>query len=42
MRGWMNDRKSYIAPVALGDTMRANAVGYAAPPCRQGMGGGEW
>ena len=27
MRGWMNDGKSYIAPVALGDVMRALGVG---------------
>jgi NADPH-dependent curcumin reductase len=27
MRGWMNDRPSYIAPVALGEVMRAPAVG---------------
>ncbi|MCS3468285.1 NADPH-dependent curcumin reductase CurA [Pseudomonas sp. JUb42] len=27
MRGWMNDSKSYIAPVALGDVMRALGVG---------------
>ncbi len=27
MRGWMNDAKSYIAPVALGEVMRAGAVG---------------
>ena len=27
MRGWMNDRKSYIAPVGLGDVMRAGTVG---------------
>jgi NADPH-dependent curcumin reductase CurA len=27
MRGWMNDRRSYIAPVALGDVMRAIGVG---------------
>jgi NADPH-dependent curcumin reductase CurA len=27
MRGWMNDRKSYIAPVGLGEVMRAGAVG---------------
>ena len=28
MRGWMNDnRKSYIAPVAIGNVMRAGAVG---------------
>ena len=27
MRGWMNDAKSYIAPVQLGDVMRAGSVG---------------
>ena len=27
MRGWMNDTKSYIAPVGLGDVMRAGGVG---------------
>jgi NADPH-dependent curcumin reductase CurA len=27
MRGWMNEGKSYIAPVKLGDVMRAGGVG---------------
>ncbi len=27
MRGWMNDTKSYIAPMALGSVMRAGTVG---------------
>jgi NADPH-dependent curcumin reductase CurA len=27
MRGWMNDRKSYIAPVGIGEVMRAGGVG---------------
>ncbi|QPG04424.1 NADP-dependent oxidoreductase [Salinimonas marina] len=27
MRGWMNDSKSYIEPVQLGEVMRAGAVG---------------
>ena len=27
MRGWMNDSKSYIAPVGIGEVMRAGAVG---------------
>jgi hypothetical protein len=27
MRGWMNEGKSYIAPVAIGDVMRAGAAG---------------
>src|SRR6201986_486998 len=27
MRGWMNEGKSYIAPVNIGDVMRAGALG---------------
>ena len=27
MRGWMNDAKSYIAPVQIGEVMRASTVG---------------
>lgn len=27
MRGWMNEGKSYIAPVAIGDVMRAGGIG---------------
>jgi NADPH-dependent curcumin reductase CurA len=27
MRGWMNDSRSYVAPVGIGDVMRAFAVG---------------
>jgi NADPH-dependent curcumin reductase CurA len=27
MRGWMNDSKSYIAPVAIGEVMRAGGAG---------------
>ncbi len=27
MRGWMNEGKSYIPPVALGDVMRAGSIG---------------
>ena len=27
MRGWMNEGKSYIEPVKIGDVMRANAAG---------------
>jgi NADPH-dependent curcumin reductase CurA len=27
MRGWMNEARSYIAPVAIGDVMRAGGVG---------------
>ncbi len=27
MRGWMNEGKSYIAPVGIGEVMRAGALG---------------
>jgi len=27
MRGWMNDAKSYIEPIGLGDVMRAGSIG---------------
>ncbi|WP_317131652.1 NADP-dependent oxidoreductase [Formosa maritima] len=27
MRGWMNDSKSYIDPIAIGDVMRAGSIG---------------
>ena len=27
MRGWMNDSKSYVPPVGIGEVMRASAVG---------------
>ena len=27
MRGWMNDRKSYVPPVGIGEVMRAGGVG---------------
>ena len=27
MRGWMNEGKSYIAPVGIGEVMRAGGIG---------------
>ena len=30
MRGWMNDAKSYIRPVAVGEVMRAGGIGVVA------------
>jgi len=30
MRGWMNDAKSYIRPVAIGEVMRAGGIGVVA------------
>ena len=26
MRGWLNDRRSYVPPVAIGEVMRGNAI----------------
>ncbi len=49
MRGWMNDAKSYIPPVAIGDVMRAGTIGmvvkannhpqYKVGDCLTGWGG---
>ncbi|WP_445747403.1 NADP-dependent oxidoreductase [Polaribacter sp.] len=49
MRGWMNDSKSYIAPVAIDDVMRAGSIGkviqnngnkkFAIGDCITGWGG---
>src|SRR6476620_172698 len=30
MRGWMNEGKSYIRPVAIGEVMRAGGIGRVA------------
>ncbi len=41
MRGWMNEGKSYIAPVALGEVMRAGAVGEVVASNHPGFAVGE-
>ena len=30
MRGWMNEGKSYIAPVGIGEVMRAGGIGIVS------------
>ena len=42
MRGWMNEGKSYIAPVGLGDVMRAGAVGEVLESGAAGFQKGDW
>ena len=41
MRGWMNDVRSYMEPIKLGDVMRALAVGHVEasrhPDFREGV-----
>tara|TARA_R110001632_G_scaffold81493_2_gene181516 strand:+ start:699 stop:1703 length:1005 start_codon:yes stop_codon:yes gene_type:complete len=49
MRGWMNDRKSYIEPIAIDDVMRSGSIGkviksknhpkYKVGDCLTGWGG---
>lgn len=49
MRGWMNDNKSYIPPVGIGEVMRAGSIGkviavndhskYKVGDCLTGWGG---
>jgi NADPH-dependent curcumin reductase len=42
MRGWMNDRRSYIKPVAVGDVMRALAVGRVVESRNPGFDAGDY
>jgi NADPH-dependent curcumin reductase CurA len=41
MRGWMNEGKSYIPPVELGEVMRAGAVGEIVASQHDAFGVGE-
>jgi NADPH-dependent curcumin reductase CurA len=41
MRGWMNDSKSYMPPVAIGEVMRALAVGEVVASKHPGFAVGE-
>ena len=41
MRGWMNDSKSYIAPVGLGDVMRAGGIGRVIASNDAGLAAGD-
>lgn len=42
MRGWMNEGKSYIPPVALGEVMRAGGVGRVLASKAPGYAVGEY
>ena len=41
MRGWMNEGRSYIAPVGIGEVMRAGAVGRVISSKHTGFAGGD-
>ena len=41
MRGWMNDARSYIAPIKLGEVMRAGAVGEIVQSRNKNFSEGE-
>jgi len=41
MRGWMNDSRSYIAPVGIGDVMRALAAGRVVASNHAGLDVGD-
>jgi NADPH-dependent curcumin reductase CurA len=41
MRGWMNEGKSYIAPVGIGDVMRAGAIGKVVGSQNPGFAVGD-
>ena len=42
MRGWMNDGKSYLPPVPLGDVMRAGGLGEVIASRDPGFAPGDW
>src|SRR3954470_7423633 len=42
MRGWMNDVRSYIPPVGIGEVMRAGAIGRVVASAHPGFAPGEW
>ncbi len=41
MRGWMNDARSYVPPIPLGDVMRAGAVGEVVASRHPGWKAGD-
>jgi NADPH-dependent curcumin reductase CurA len=42
MRGWMNEARSYVPPVALGDVMRALGVGRVEASNDPALAVGDW
>src|ERR1700681_838573 len=42
MRGWMNDGRSYIAPVAIGEVMRSLAAGQVVASNHPGLAVGDY
>ncbi|HTQ55930.1 MAG TPA: NADP-dependent oxidoreductase [Bryobacteraceae bacterium] len=41
MRGWMNEGRSYIAPVGIGDVMRAGGIGRVVASNDPGLAAGD-
>src|SRR5688500_3527570 len=41
MRGWMNDAKSYIPPVGIGEVMRAGGIGVVLESKNPGFAAGD-
>ena len=42
MRGWMNEGKSYVPPVKIGEVMRAGAIGRVLESKAEGFAAGEY
>jgi NADPH-dependent curcumin reductase CurA len=42
MRGWMDDKPSYLPPIPLGAPVRANSVGVVAESRNSGFPVGQW
>src|SRR5262245_47390557 len=41
MRGWMNEGKSYVPPVGIGEVMRAGAIGHVIASKHPGFAVGD-
>jgi NADPH-dependent curcumin reductase CurA len=42
MRGWMNDLRSYVPPVGIGEVMRAGALGRVVASAHPGFAQDDW
>src|SRR4051812_10046289 len=41
MRGWMNEARSYVPPVGIGEVMRAGGVGHVVASKADGLAEGD-
>ena len=42
MRGWLNDVRSYVPPVAIGEKMRGGTIATVLHSKKEGIKTGDW